>query len=143
MHSKLAKYPHYTRHLGSRRLKIPNADNGDDAKMGEMVTALPNVYRDSSEFVTLVYPGEYSHVLKLWFEVFPEKVVFGSDAFSYTREVNVPGNVPACHSHGTYCTAALAEMVSQGEITDREPCKLLVNISTTRRQNCSACSRCR
>jgi hypothetical protein len=31
----------------------------------------------SSEFVTLVYPGEYSHVLKLWFETFPEKVVFG------------------------------------------------------------------
>jgi hypothetical protein len=38
----------------------------------------------------LVYPGEYSHVLKLWFETFPEKVVFGSDAFPYTREVNMP-----------------------------------------------------
>jgi hypothetical protein len=54
------------------------------------LAAVPNVYLDSSEFVMLVYPGEYSHVLKLWFETFPEKVVFGSDAFPYTREVNMP-----------------------------------------------------
>jgi len=83
------------------------------------LAAVPNVYLDSSEFVTLVYPGEYSHVLKLWFETFPEKVVFGSDAFPYPREVNVPATYwLAIHTARTAAAAALSEMVSQGEITE-------------------------
>jgi hypothetical protein len=83
------------------------------------LAALPNVYLDSSEFITLVYPGEYSRVLKLWFETFPEKVVFGSDAFPYTREVNVPETYwLAIHTARTAAAAALAEMVSQGEISE-------------------------
>jgi len=83
------------------------------------LAALPNVYLDSSEFITLVFPGEYSHVLKLWFETFPEKVVFGSDAFPYSREVNVPETYwLAVHTARTAAAAALAEMVSQGEVTE-------------------------
>jgi hypothetical protein len=83
------------------------------------LAALPNVYLDSSEFITLVFPGEYSHVLKLWFETFPEKVVFGSDAFPYSREVNVPETYwLAVHTARTAVAAALAEMVSQGEVTE-------------------------
>jgi uncharacterized protein len=83
------------------------------------LAALPNVYLDSSEFVTLVYPGEYSKVLKLWFETFPEKIVFGSDAFPYTREVNVPETYwLAIHTARTATAAALAEMVSQREISE-------------------------
>jgi uncharacterized protein len=83
------------------------------------LAALPNVYLDSSEFITLVYPGEYSHVLKLWFETFPEKVLFGSDAFPYTREVNVPATYwLAIHTARTAVAAALAEMVSQQEISE-------------------------
>jgi hypothetical protein len=83
------------------------------------LAALPNVYLDSSEFITLVFPGEYSHVLKLWFETFPEKVVFGSDAFPYSREVNVPETYwLAVHTARTAAAAALAEMVSQREVTE-------------------------
>ena len=83
------------------------------------LAALPNVYLDSSEFITLVFPGEYSHVLKLWFETFPEKVVFGSDAFPYSRQVNVPETYwLAVHTARTAAAAALAEMVSQGEVTE-------------------------
>jgi hypothetical protein len=83
------------------------------------LAALPNVYLDSSEFITLVFPGEYSHVLKLWFETFPEKVVFGSDAFPYSREVNVPETYwLAIHTARTAAAAALAEMVSQREVTE-------------------------
>lgn len=83
------------------------------------LAALPNVYLDSSEFVTLVYPAEYSKTLKLWFEIFPEKVVFGSDAFPYSREINVPETYwLAIYTARTAAAAALAEMVSQGEVTE-------------------------
>jgi uncharacterized protein len=83
------------------------------------LAALPNVYLDSSEFVLLTYPAEYSHILKNWFEIFPEKVVFGSDAFPYTREVAVPETYwLAIHTAHTASAAALAEMVAEGEVSE-------------------------
>ena len=83
------------------------------------LAALPNVYLDSSEFSLLIFPQEYSHILKRWLEIFPEKIVFGSDAFPYSREVNVPATYwLAVKSAQTAVAAALAEMVSTGEVTE-------------------------
>jgi hypothetical protein len=83
------------------------------------LAALPNVYLDSSEFVLLTYPAEYSRILKNWFEIFPEKVVFGSDAFPYTREIAVPETYwLAVYTARTATAAALAEMVADGEISE-------------------------
>ena len=83
------------------------------------LAALPNVYLDSSEFVLLVYPAEYSRILKNWFEIYPEKIVFGSDCFPYTREVAVPETYwLAIHTARTASAAALAEMVAEGEISE-------------------------
>lgn len=83
------------------------------------LAALPNVYVDSSEFNILVYPSEYKRILKQWFELFPEKVMFGSDAFPYSREVAVPATYwLAIQTSRTAAAAALAEMVSEGEVTE-------------------------
>jgi uncharacterized protein len=83
------------------------------------LAALPNVYLDSSEFVLLVYPSEYSRILKSWFELFPEKIVFGSDAFPYSREIAVPETYwLAVYTARTGCASALAQMVAEGEITE-------------------------
>jgi hypothetical protein len=83
------------------------------------LAALPNVYLDSSEFVLLTYPAEYSRILKNWFEIYPEKIVFGSDAFPYTREVAVPETYwLAIHTARSASAAALAEMVAEGEISE-------------------------
>jgi hypothetical protein len=83
------------------------------------LASLPNVYLDSSEFILLVFPTEYSHILKRWLEIFPEKIVFGSDAFPYSREVNVPATYwLGVQTARTALAAALAEMVSAGEITE-------------------------
>jgi len=83
------------------------------------LAALPNVYLDSSEFILLVYPAEYSRVLKLWFETFPEKIVFGSDCFPYSREVAVPETYwLAVYTARTAAASALAQMVSEGEVTE-------------------------
>ena len=83
------------------------------------LAALPNVYLDSSEFSLLVSPQEYSHILQRWLEIFPEKIVFGSDAFPFSREVNVPATYwLAVKTAQTAVAAALAEMVSTGQITE-------------------------
>jgi hypothetical protein len=83
------------------------------------LAALPNVYLDSSEFTLLVYPSEFKNILKRWFEIFPEKIVFGSDCFPYSREVNVPLTYwLAIDTSRTATAAALAEMVSEGDITE-------------------------
>jgi hypothetical protein len=83
------------------------------------LASLPNVYLDSSEFILLVFPTEYSHILRRWLEIFPEKIVFGSDAFPYSREVNVPATYwLGVQTARTALAAALAEMVSAGEITE-------------------------
>jgi hypothetical protein len=83
------------------------------------LAALPNVYLDTSEFNTLIYPAKYSRILKEWFEIFPEKIVFGSDCFPYSRQIAVPETYwLAIQTARTASAAALAEMVSEGEITE-------------------------
>jgi uncharacterized protein len=83
------------------------------------LAALPNVYLDTSEFNLLVYPAQYSRILKEWFEIFPEKIVFGSDCFPYSREIAVPETYwLAVQTARTAAAAALAEMISEGEITE-------------------------
>ncbi len=83
------------------------------------LAALPNVYLDSSEFIILVYPAEYSRILKNWFEIFPEKIVFGSDCFPYSREVAAPETYwLAVYTARTAAAAALAQMVAESEVTE-------------------------
>jgi hypothetical protein len=83
------------------------------------LAALPNVYLDTSEFNTLIYPAQFSHILREWFEIFPEKVVFGSDCFPSSREIAVPETYwLAIQTARSAAAAALAEMVSEGEITE-------------------------
>jgi hypothetical protein len=83
------------------------------------LAALPNVYLDTSEFNTLVYPAQYSRILKEWFEIFPEKVVFGSDCFPSSREIAAPESYwLAIRTARSAVAAALAEMISEGEITE-------------------------
>jgi predicted TIM-barrel fold metal-dependent hydrolase len=49
----------------------------------------PNVYADFSEITWFLSPREISHVLRPWFEMFPEKVLFGTDLFANTPEIGV------------------------------------------------------
>ncbi|HET7205098.1 MAG TPA: amidohydrolase family protein [Terriglobales bacterium] len=83
------------------------------------LAALPNVYLDSSEFILLVYPAEYSRILKNWFEIFPEKVLFGSDCFPYSREIGVPETYwVSVRTARVSAAAALAQMVSENEVSE-------------------------
>ncbi len=48
----------------------------------------PNVYADISAQTFLLYPRALSETLRAWLEIYPQKVLFGTDASPLTPEVN-------------------------------------------------------
>ena len=83
------------------------------------LAARQNVYLDSSFMELLLYPSEFAHILKRWFEIFPEKVVFGSDCFPYNETLGAEESYwLAVESGRTALAAALAEMVALREVTE-------------------------
>ena len=58
-------------------------------------------------------------MLKLWFETYPEKITFGTDAYPYSAALGSEvGYWLGVHSARDALAAALAEMVAAGEITE-------------------------
>lgn len=53
-----------------------------------MLMSKPNVYADFSAQTFLIYPRELSEILRNWMETSPDKILFGTDAFSFGPEVD-------------------------------------------------------
>ena len=86
-------------------------------EMGSLMSK-PNVYADFSAQTFFTYPRELSEILRNWLEFYPDKVLFGTDAFSFGPEVDW-GEV-AWLSNTTARQAlalALTGMMNDGEIT--------------------------
>ena len=85
------------------------------------LAARKNVYLDSSLMGIFVYPDEFHRILRHWLETFPDKIVFGSDAFPLSEAIGVEeGYWLALQSARTALAAALAEMVSEHEISEKK-----------------------
>jgi uncharacterized protein len=85
------------------------------------LAAAKNVYLDSSETEFLLYPSEFKKVLKLWLETFPEKITFGTDAFPYNDVLGAEESYwLGVQSSRTALAAALAEMISMGEVSEAQ-----------------------
>jgi hypothetical protein len=83
------------------------------------LAAMKNVYLDSSEIETLVYPSEMKNVLKYWLETYPDKVTFGSDAYPYSAALGSEETYwLGVYSARDALAAALAEMVASNEVTE-------------------------
>jgi hypothetical protein len=85
----------------------------------------PNVYADFSAQTFLTYPRELSEILRNWMESYPDKILFGTDAFSFGPEVDW-GEV-AWLSNTTARQAlalALTGMMNDGEINREQAMKL-------------------
>jgi hypothetical protein len=83
------------------------------------LAAIKNVYMDSSLMEIAMYPSSFKDSLRQWLETFPDKITFGTDCFPYNEILGAEesywlGNISARQA----LAAALAEMVSSGEITD-------------------------
>ena len=86
-------------------------------EMGQLLSK-PNVYADFSAQTFFTYPRELSDILRNWLESYPDKVLFGTDAFSFGPAVDW-GEV-AWLSNTTARQAlaiALTGMINDGEIT--------------------------
>ncbi len=85
-------------------------------EMGSLMSK-PNVYADFSAQSFFTYPRELSETLRNWMEFYPDKILFGTDAFSFGPEVDW-GEV-AWLSNTTSRQAlalALTGMMNDGEI---------------------------
>ena len=93
-------------------------------EMGSLLSKL-NVYADFSAQTFFTYPRELSEILRNWLEFYPEKVLFGTDAFSFGPQVDW-GEV-AWLSNTTARQAlalALTGMMNDGEITRQRALEL-------------------
>ncbi|HEY2462213.1 MAG TPA: amidohydrolase family protein [Candidatus Acidoferrum sp.] len=89
------------------------------------LTAAPNVYTDSSLMGYYVYPSELKNILKQWISLYPEKIMFGSDAFPFNDAVGAEETFwLAVRSARTAVSAALAELVAEDAITETKAVEL-------------------
>jgi len=89
------------------------------------LAAIKNVYLDTSETEILLYPSEFKKLLKQWLETFPDKLTFGTDAFPYNDALGAEESYwLGVQSQRTALAAALAEMISEGEVTEAQALQL-------------------
>src|SRR5205823_14463800 len=89
------------------------------------LAAVKNVYLDTSETEILLYPSEFKHLLKQWLETFPDKITFGTDAFPYNETLGAEESYwLGVESSRTALAAALAEMISGGEVSEAQALQL-------------------
>jgi len=89
------------------------------------MTAAKNVYTDSSLMGYYVYPSELKNILKQWISLYPERMMFGSDAFPFNDAVGAEETFwLAARSARTAVAAALAELVSEGAFSEEKALEL-------------------
>jgi uncharacterized protein len=85
----------------------------------------PNVYADFSAQTFFIYPRELSGILRSWLELYPDKVLFGTDAFSFGPEVDWGELAWLSNSTARNALAlALTGMMNDGEIDRAEALRL-------------------
>jgi hypothetical protein len=78
-----------------------------------------NVYLDTSLIELHLYPSEFKNVLRRWLLLFPDKVLFGSDAFPFNEAVGAEESYwLAVRTVRTSLAAALSEMICAHEVSE-------------------------
>jgi predicted TIM-barrel fold metal-dependent hydrolase len=89
------------------------------------LTAAKNVYTDSSLMSYYVYPSELKRILTQWISLFPERMMFGSDAFPFNEAIGAEETFwLAARSARTAIAAALAELVAEGAFSEGKAIEL-------------------
>lgn len=83
------------------------------------LAARKNVFIDSSLTDLYLYPSEFKDVLKYWLSIYPDKVLFGSDAFPFNEALGAEEAYwLSVQSSRQALAAALAELVSERAFTE-------------------------
>ena len=89
------------------------------------LAAMKNVYLDSSFGELAQYPSAFKDTLKMWLETFPDKITFGTDCFPYNQVLGAEESYwLGAQSSRMALAAALAEMISEKEITEARALEL-------------------
>ena len=89
------------------------------------LAAMKNVYLDSSFGELAQYPSAFKETLKMWLETFPDKITFGTDCFPYNQVLGAEESYwLGVQSSRTALAAALAEMISENEISEARALEL-------------------
>ena len=89
------------------------------------LAAMKNVYLDSSFGEMAQYPSAFKDTLKMWLETFPDKITFGTDCFPYNDLMGTEESYwLGAESSRMALAAALAEMISENEITEARALEL-------------------
>jgi predicted TIM-barrel fold metal-dependent hydrolase len=89
------------------------------------LAAMQNVFLDTSLMELDMYPSEFKHILKQWLETFPDKITFGTDSFPYNETLGAEESYwLGVQSARSALAAALAEMVSEGEVNEAQALQL-------------------
>jgi hypothetical protein len=84
------------------------------------LAARENVYLDSSLMGLYLYPADFAEVLRHWLLLYPDKVVFGSDAFPFNEAIGAEeSDWLAIESARKALAAALSRMILNGEVSEQ------------------------
>ena len=90
-----------------------------------LLTAVKNVYLDTSFQSELLYPSQFKGVLKQLITLFPDKMMFGSDAFPFSDALGSEESFwLAARTTRSALSAALAELVAEGAISEDKALEL-------------------
>jgi len=93
-----------------------------------LMTAVKNVYLDTSFQSEMLYPSQFKDVLKLLLTLFPDKMMYGSDSFPFNDVIGAEESMwLAARTTRTGLAAALAELVDEGAISDARALELARN----------------
>jgi hypothetical protein len=88
------------------------------------LAARENVYLDSSLMGLYLYPADLAEVLRHWLLLYPDKVVFGSDAFPFSEAIGAEeSDWLAIESARKALAAALSRMIVNGEVSEAQALK--------------------
>jgi len=89
------------------------------------LAARENVYVDSSFDELVLYPSEFKNVLKYWLSIYPDKLLYGSDAFPFNEALGAEECYwLAVHSAREALAEALAELVSEKAFSKGQAIKI-------------------
>jgi uncharacterized protein len=90
-----------------------------------MLTAVKNVYLDTSLQTDYLYPSQFKDVMKQLLTLFPDKMMYGSDAFPFNDALGAEESMwLAARTARTSLAAALAELVDEGAISEAKALEL-------------------
>jgi hypothetical protein len=90
-----------------------------------LLTAVKNVYLDTSLQSEMLYPSQFKSVLKQFLALYPDKMMFGSDAFPFNDALGAEESFwLAVHTSRTALAGALAELVSERAISEDQALEL-------------------